>query len=102
MIALRQVEAFKAVTEAGPVLRAAEMMHLSQPAVRRLLSDLELRVGCPPLGRRKGRLTPRTEARQLYAEVDRAFVGLGQIAEAAGRIRSQQTTCLRVAALPFF
>ncbi len=100
MITLRQVEAFKAVMEAGTVLRAAEIMHLSQPAVSRLLSDLEAGLGYPLFERRKGRLTPRTEARELYAEVDRAFVGLGQIAEAAERIGSQQTTHLRVAALP--
>ncbi len=100
MITLRQVEAFKAVMEAGTVLRAAEIMHLSQPAVSRLLSDLEAGLGYPLFERRKGRLTPRMEARELYAEVDRAFVGLGQIVEMAERIGNQQTTHLRVAALP--
>jgi DNA-binding transcriptional LysR family regulator len=102
MITLRQIEAFKAVMDAGAVNKAAEMMHLSQPAVSRLLSDLEANVGYSLFERRKGKLTARLEARELYAEVERSFAGLGRIVETAERIGNGRNASLRIAVLPFF
>lgn len=102
MITLRQIEAFKAVLDAGTVVRGAEAMRRSQPAVSRLLSDLEAAIGFRLFDRRKGKLTPRREARDLYAEVDRCLVGLQQIAEAADYIGRRKRTRLRVATLPIF
>lgn len=100
MITLRQIESFKAVMEAGAVNKAAEMMRLSQPAVSRLLGDLEANLGYRLFERRKGRLAARREAQELYAEVERSFVGLGRIAEAAERIGHGRSAKLRIAVLP--
>lgn len=102
MITLRQVEAFKSVMEAGTVLRAAEQMGLSQPAVSRLIGDLERRIGYPLFDRRKGRIVPRREASELYGEVERSFAGLASIADAAQRIGRGHRQQLRVAVLPAF
>lgn len=100
MITFRQVEAFKALMEAGTVVKAAETMGLSQPAVSRLVADLEAGIGYSLFDRRKGQLAVRAEAQDLYAEVERAFVGLSTIVDAAGRIGHQGRTRLRVAAIP--
>lgn len=100
MITLRQIESFKAIMEAGTVHKAAEVMCLSQPAVSRLLSDLEANLGYSLFERRKGRVVARREAQELYGEVERSFVGLGRIAEAAERIGHRCRTRLRVAVLP--
>lgn len=100
MITLRQIESFKAIMEAGTIHQAAEMMSLSQPAVSRLLSDLEANLGYRLFERRKGRVVARHEARELYTEVERSFVGLGRIAQAAERIGYEQSTRLRIAVLP--
>ena len=102
MITLRQVEAFKAVMESGTVLRAAERMGLSQPAVSRLIADLERRLGYRLFSRKKGRVVPLREANALFDEVERAFVGLSNIAEAAQRIGRNSSGILRIATLPFF
>lgn len=102
MLTFRQLEAFRAVMDAGTVVRAAERMRLSQPAVSRLLSDLETGIGLRLFDRRRGRLTPRQEAVELSGEVERCFVGLDRIAEAAQSIRSRQGRHLRLAALPGF
>ncbi len=59
-ITLRQIEAFRAVMEAGTVVEAAGLMHLSQPAVSRLVGELEATLGYALFARVKGRLA-RTE-----------------------------------------
>lgn len=102
MITFRQLEALKSVLDAGSVVKAAEMMRLSQPAVSRLLSDLESAVGYRLFERRKGRLSPRGEAWELHAEVDRSLIGLDRIVEAAERIGRRKSTHLRLVALPAF
>ena len=40
-INLRQIEAFKAVIEQGTISRAAELIHISQPAMSKLILNLE-------------------------------------------------------------
>lgn len=100
MLTLRQLEAFKAVIDAGSVVKAGEMMGLSQPAVSRLLADLEANVGYRLFDRRGRRLAPLAEARELYIEVERSYVGLSRIEEAAERIGRRKSTRLRIAAIP--
>lgn len=99
MITHRQIEAFKAIMEAGTVLRAAELLHVSQSAVSHLLGDLEHDLGYNLFDRRKGRLKPRGEAVELYDEVERSFSGLQRVEETARRIGSGQEGRLRVAAI---
>ena len=99
MITLRQIEAFKAVMETGMVVKAAGAMHLSQPAVSRLLGDLETEFGYRLFERRKGKLVARREATELYVEVERSFSGLRRIQAAAERIGRNQLNHLRIVAL---
>ena len=40
---LRQIEAFRAAMEFGSATAASEVLHVTQPAVSRLLADLERR-----------------------------------------------------------
>lgn len=100
MLTSRQLQAFKAVIDAGSVVRAAEIIGLSQPAVSRLLSDLESNIGYRLFDRRRGRLTALAEARELYVEVERSYIGLARIEEAAERIGRRKSTHIRIAAIP--
>ncbi len=100
MLTFRQLEAFRAVIDAGSVVKASDIMGLSQPAVSRLLTNLEATVGYRLFNRRRGRLVPLDEARELYEEVERSFVGLARIAEAAERIAHKRARNLRFATLP--
>lgn len=100
MLTFRQLEAFKAVMDAGSVVRAAETINLSQPAVSRLLSDLERAVGYRLFDRGRGRLRPLDAAGELYFEVERSLHGLDRIADAAERIGQRRSKQLRLAVLP--
>ena len=89
-ITLRQVEAFKAVIEHGTVSRAAEIMHVSQPAMSKLIAHLEEDTGLTLFDRLKGRLAPTQRGMRLYEEIDRIFAGLRQVENAIDTIRRDQ------------
>lgn len=99
---LRQIEAFRAVIMAGTVTRAGEMLHISQPAVSRLIADLERGVGFALFERRRGRLTPTTEAKYFFREIEKAYVGLDYLTKSAEAIRHLQGAHLRVCTMPAF
>ena len=97
---LRQIEAFKAVMEHGTVVRAADVMHISQPAVTKLIQAFERAAGFRVFDRVRGRLTPTAEGLALYREVERVFVAANEIRTAAEDIRTQRFVNLSVGAMP--
>lgn len=97
---LRQLEAFRALMIGKTVTRAADILYISQPAVTRLIADLEHSVGFALFKRERGRLFPTPEGQALYEEVERAFVGVEQIARTAREIREFRTGSLLIASLP--
>lgn len=97
----RQLEAFRAVMVTGSVTGAAERLHLSQPAVSRLIGDLERSIGFRLFERVKGsplRATP--EAESFHLEVERSFAGLQVLSRVANDIRNARGGNLRIACLP--
>lgn len=96
----RQIEAFRAVVLAGGVGAAAKLINITQPAVSRLIRDLQHHLGLGLFERRGTRLVPTNDALSLYAEVERSFVGLERIAERAADLRTRRSAHLRIAALP--
>lgn len=95
----RQVEAFRAVMMAGGITAAADAMNVTQPAVSRLIRDLEDIVQMTLFERIGARLVPTAEATQFYREVERLYLGLDQIAQAADDIRLHKNTVLRIASV---
>lgn len=96
----RQVEAFRALMLTASTVRAAELMHVTQPAVSRLVRDLQEALELKLFERRGTRLVPTNEAVSLYGEVERSFVGMERIAQAARELRTRRAGVLRVAAMP--
>jgi DNA-binding transcriptional LysR family regulator len=97
---VRQIEAFRAVMTTGTTKGAAEMMGVSQPAVSRLVTQLERSLRFDLFDRSKGRLTPTPEAQLLFDEVERTFHSLDKIAERASDIRGGNGGVLTIAVLP--
>lgn len=96
----RQIEAFRALMLTGSTTRAAQAMHVTQPAVSRLVRDLQEALGLVLFEKQGNRLAPTREALALYAEVERSYVGLERIAQAAGELRERRAGALRIAAMP--
>lgn len=97
MIQSRQVEAFRAT---GGMTAAAQMIHVTQPAVSRLVRDLEAELGLRLFYRRSNFLVPTAEANSLLKVVERSFLGVQHIQEHATDLRSGRGGLLKVAALP--
>ncbi len=96
---LRQIEIFRVVMTNGTTARAAEILHVSQPAVSKMIMELERSLGFDLFSRVKGRLHPTPEGQLFYREVEHAYLGLSHLRGAAARIRDFGSGELRIACL---
>lgn len=99
---VRQLEALMAVIGHGSMTKAANDLGVSQPAVSRLLSDLEKTLGFQLFDRRDGRLVPTQESRYLQPKVRRVLELMTQISEVSQDITLRKAGHIRVACLPGF
>jgi DNA-binding transcriptional LysR family regulator len=97
---IRQLEAFRAFMMSGSTTGAAQLLGVSQPAVSRLIDQLERKISFPLFDRKKGRLVPTPEAQLLFEEVERTFASVDKIRELAADIRAANTGRLNIAILP--
>jgi DNA-binding transcriptional LysR family regulator len=97
---IRQLEAFKAIMELGSFTRAAEKLHLSQPAVSKLIYLLERSCGFTLFHRQKNGVIPTAEGQMLYSEVERVFLGVDSVAARARAIRQFDYGELKLVAFP--
>ncbi len=102
MLSQRSLEAFRAVMRTGTMSGAGDELSVSQPAVSRLIRELELQLDFPLFTRHGGRIIATLEAHELWAEVERSFTGLSQIERAAGQIKRGYRATLTIAAAPAF
>lgn len=83
------------------VTHAARSMNLTQPAVSKLIADLEHEIGFKLFARTRGSaLSVTPEAELFYYEIERSFIGIDAIKRTATDIRNLQTGNLHIAALP--
>src|SRR5579862_5031537 len=95
---LRQLEAFAAVITTGSVTAAGRLLGRSQPAITRLIQELEAEVGYPLFTRNGPRVTPTEQGILLYEEVEHVLAGLHQIEKRADEIARGESRPLRIAA----
>lgn len=97
---LRQVEAFRAVFLTGSMTAAGDIMGVSQPAVSRLIRDLEAEIGTRLFDRKGTRISATSDAVILSREVERSFHGLDRIARAAEELTRARRGELKIIATP--
>jgi DNA-binding transcriptional LysR family regulator len=93
---LRQIEVFRAIIVSGSISGAGRLLHVSQPAISRVLALTESRLGYPLFERAKSRLTPTPEARRLYAEVEQVYGGIQRVNDLAATLGESGAGMLRV------
>jgi DNA-binding transcriptional LysR family regulator len=102
MLSMRELEVFRRVMELGTITAAAEMLHISQPAVSRTLQQAERRLGFPLFLRRKKRLLATAEAQSLFPETVSAFAAFDVVQKRAGDLRGGRAGMLSIAAISAF
>ncbi|WP_413730239.1 LysR family transcriptional regulator [Sodalis sp. RH22] len=97
---LRQIEVFRAVMITGSINGAAQLLFVSQPAVSRMLSHTEARIGFQLFERVKGRLYPSPEARSLFNDVESVYRDILRVNTTLHNLVQQRHGVLRVASSP--
>ncbi len=104
----REIELFRAIMHCRTLSAAAQMLHVTQPALSKVLRHCEDRLGYLLFHRTAGRLVPTAEANALILDADRMYQqiqGFGALArELGGRsggiLREGATSSLATSLVP--
>jgi DNA-binding transcriptional LysR family regulator len=97
---LRQIEIFRAVMTTGSISGASQLLFVSQPAVSRLLSHTEQRVGFALFERIKGRLYATPEAKKLFHEVEAVYQAVQRVNDLASDLSRNRSGILNIVSSP--
>jgi DNA-binding transcriptional LysR family regulator len=97
---LRHARTFVAVADLGTVSRAAERLHVAQPALSRPIADLETELGIRLFDRVGRRLMLTGAGEQLLRDCRALLGAAGAIGERARQLRHGDAGVLRVASSP--
>ena len=97
---IRTLEAFTAVVSCGSMTGAAQMLHISQPAVTRMIRDLEKRVGFDLFERNGPKISPTDKGMQFFEESRRVIANLAHLTNRAHAIRDGRIAAIDIVATP--
>lgn len=97
---LRHIEVFHAIMQAGTISGAAQVLHISQPAVTKVLQHAELQLGMPLFERVRGKLYPRPEAHRLFVETEKLNRELQNIRRLAASLKGREVETVRLVSTP--
>lgn len=97
---LRHIEIFQAIRQTGSVSGAAQLLHVSQPAVSKVLQHAEQQLGFPLFLRVRGKLQATPEALELEREVDKVTESLQGVRRLAQSLRREPGHSVRIGAIP--
>ena len=98
----RQLMQLSAIVETGGLTEAAALLGTSQPAISRMLSVLEARLGEPLVLRDRRPLQPTALGRALAEQGDAVRLAARRSAEAADALRRGERGTVRLGGTPFF
>jgi DNA-binding transcriptional LysR family regulator len=94
---LRQMEVFRAVMLTGGVGGAAQLLHVSQPAISKVLAQAQRQLDFALFERVKGRLVATPEGQQLYGEVEALWRGVERVRDVSRGLGAPRSGMLRLA-----
>ena len=97
---LRHIEVFHAIYTTGSITNAAELLHVSQPSVSKVLQHAEMQLGFELFDRVKGKLIPTQEAMALMPEVDKIFQQLNSLKKAERNIKTSTSGRISISVMP--
>lgn len=97
---IRTLEAFTAVVSCGSMTGAAQMLEISQPAVTRMIRDLEKRVGFNLFERNGPKISPTEKGMVFFEESRRVIANLTHLTNRAHAIRDGRIAAIDIVATP--
>ena len=97
---LRHIEIFQAIRQTGSISAAAQLLHVSQPAVSKVLQHAEMQLGFPLFLRVRGKLQPTPEALLLEREVEKVSESVQGVQRLAESLRRTPGHRLRIGSTP--
>lgn len=97
---IRSMEAFAAVVSCGSMTAAAQMLSVGQPAVTRMVRDLETRVGFSLFERNGPKIAPTEKGMKFFEESQRVMANLSQLTMRAHAIRDEKIAAIDIVATP--
>jgi len=97
---LRHIEVFHAIMQVGTISGAAQVLHISQPAVTKVLQHAELQLGMPLFERVRGKLYPKPEAHRLFIETEKLNRDLQGIRRLAASLKNRVGETVRLVSTP--
>nr|WP_307727936.1 LysR substrate-binding domain-containing protein [Massilia terrae] len=101
-ISFKSLRAFHEIVTSGSVTEAARRMGMSQPAVSRMLAQLEQQIGFELFFRDHGRLVPTQDGILLFDEVDQSMGSVERVYTLIRDIGDYRVGQLKVVAPPSF
>src|SRR5262249_27348128 len=95
---LHLLRLFAAVARTGSFSRAAEVLHISQPAISKGVRDFELQVGCRLLDRTPKGVRPTAEGRALAHHAEALFAAERAAEDELQALRGLDSGSLRIGA----
>ena len=86
--------------ETGSVTRAAKLLHLTQPAVSKLITSFEEEAGYRLFVRKQNRLIATEEAVFLLHEADDVLIALERLQSAISASEPMRSSLIKIASLP--
>src|SRR5882724_5269187 len=97
---LRQLQTFVTVARLGSLTRAANLLHLSQPALTKQIRQLEETLGVRLLDRNTRGVEPTRIGKELVPSVERLLTEINSVIVNIKELAARSRGVVRVAALP--
>ncbi|ONG57898.1 hypothetical protein BKE38_03785 [Pseudoroseomonas deserti] len=100
LLSVRELDVFRHVMERGSITGAARALHITQPAVSKMLQQAETRLGFSLFLRDGRTLRPTAEAQALFPETLSAFAAIDVVQRLAGALQGGVAGALSIAVIP--
>lgn len=97
---LRHIEVFHAIYSTGSITNAAELLHVSQPSISKVLKHAEMQLGFELFHRVKGKLVPTPEAEALILEVNKVYAQISSLKKSALNLRGNTSGKISLSVMP--
>jgi DNA-binding transcriptional LysR family regulator len=101
-VSFRSLRVFAEIMRTGSATAAGKQLSLSQPAVSKLISQLETKVGFDLFYRDRGKLVPTADGTKLMQEVDLTLASVDRFNSLVRDIAGYSAGTIRVVAPPSF